>query len=65
MAMLATVRLRFLFIAAKIKRQAGQAAISYMHHYEEKDLFHRLMNRLRGIIVPGEGFAPVIPMPLE
>jgi hypothetical protein len=63
--MLATARLRFLFIAAKIKRHAGQTAISYGDHYEEQGLFHRLMSRLRGIAVPGEGFVPVISVALE
>lgn len=63
--MLSTARLRFLFIAAKIKRHARQTAISYGDHYEEQGLFHRLMSRLRGIVLSGEGFAPVIPVALE
>jgi hypothetical protein len=57
---LATARLRFLFLAAKIWRHAGRVGVSYSDHYEEKGIFERLMDRLRAI-VPGAGrFAPVI-----
>ena len=63
--MLATARLRFLFVAAKIWRHAGRTGISYGDHYEEKGLFNCLMSRLRNIVLPGEGFAPVIPVALE
>lgn len=63
--MLSTARLRFLFVAAKIWRHAGQTGISYGDHYEEQGLFHRLMSRLGGVVLPGEGFAPVIPVALE
>ena len=63
--MLATSRLRFLFVAAKIWRHSGRTGISYGDHYEEKGLFNRLMNRLRGIVLPGRGFAPVIGVALE
>lgn len=64
--MLATARLRFLFVAAKIWRHAGRTGISYADHYEEKGLFDRLMRRLRGIVLPGTaGFQPVIPVALE
>lgn len=57
---LATARLRFLFLAAKIWRHAGRTGVSYSDHYEEKGLFRRLMDRLRRI-VPREGsFGPVL-----
>src|ERR1022692_2167443 len=57
---LATSRLRFLFVAAKIWRHAGRTGVSYSDHYEEKGVFERLMNRLRGIVPRGEGYAPVM-----
>ena len=57
---LATSRLRFLFIAAKIWRHAGRTGVSYSDHYEEKGTFQRLMDRLRRIAVRGTGFAPVM-----
>jgi hypothetical protein len=57
---LATSRLRFLFVAAKIWRHAGRTGISYSDHYEEKGLFERLMNRLRKIEPRGLGYAPVM-----
>ena len=40
---LATARLRFLFVAAKIWRHAGRTGVSYSDQYEEKGLFERLM----------------------
>jgi hypothetical protein len=43
---LATARLRFLFVAAKIWRHAGRTGVSYSDHYEEKGVFERLMDRL-------------------
>jgi hypothetical protein len=57
---LATSRLRFLFVAAKIWRHAGRTGVSYSDHYEEKGLFERLMDRLRRIAPRGEGYAPVM-----
>jgi len=57
---LATARLRFLFVAAKIWRHAGRTGISYADHYEEKGIFNRLMARLRAISLRGGSFAPVI-----
>lgn len=57
---LATSRLRFLFVAAKIWRHAGRTGVSYSDHYEEKDMFERLMDRLRRIARRGPGFAPVM-----
>jgi hypothetical protein len=57
---LATARLRFLFVAAKIVRHAGRTGVSYSDHYEEKGLFQRLMDRLRGIAPRARGYAPVM-----
>jgi hypothetical protein len=57
---LATARLRFLFLAAKIWRHAGRTGVSYSDHYEEKGLFERLMDRLRRITLGGLGYRPVI-----
>ena len=57
---LATSRLRFLFIAAKIWSHAGRTGISYSDHYEEKGTFQQLMDRLRRIAVRGTGFVPVM-----
>ena len=57
---LATARLRFLFVAAKIWRHAGRTGVSYSDHYEEKGVFERLMDRLRRIVPRGQGYAPVM-----
>jgi len=57
---LATARLRFLFVAAKIWRHAGRTGVSYSDSYEEKGMLGRLMNRLRGIVPCGQGYAPVM-----
>jgi Transposase DDE domain group 1 len=57
---LATSRLRFLFVAAKIWRHAGRTGVSYSDHYEEKGVFERLMDRLRCIAPRGAGYAPVM-----
>jgi hypothetical protein len=57
---LATARLRFLFLAAKIWRHAGRVGVSYSDHYSEKGLFRRLMDRLRAITGGGNGFVPVL-----
>ena len=46
---LATARLRFLFVAAKIWRHAGRTGVSYSDQYQEKGLFERLMRRLRAM----------------
>jgi hypothetical protein len=62
---LATARLRFLFVAAKIWRHAGRVGISYSDQYLEKDLFQQLMNRLRNIKVGPIGFLPVLAIPLS
>jgi hypothetical protein len=57
---LATSRLRFLFIAAKVWRHAGRTGVHYSDHYEEKGLFERLMTRLRNIAMGGNGGTPVM-----
>ena len=57
---LATSRLRFLFIAAKIWRHAGRTGVSYSDHYEEKGVFQRLMDRLRRIVPRGNSYALVM-----
>jgi hypothetical protein len=57
---LATSRLRFLFVAAKIWRHAGRTGVSYSDQYEEKGVFERLMVRLRRIAPRGQGYAPVM-----
>jgi hypothetical protein len=57
---LATARLRFLFVAAKIWRHAGRVGVSYSDHYQDQGLFHRLMDRVRGIAPGGDGFLPVL-----
>ena len=61
---LATARLRFLFLAAKIWRHAGRVGVSYSDHYEEKGIFHRLLDRLRAIAADGQRFDPVLATPL-
>ena len=57
---LATARLRFLFVAAKIWRHAGRTGVSYSDHYEEKGVFERLMDRLRRIAPHPQGYEPVM-----
>ena len=57
---LATARLRFLFVAAKIVRHAGAVLVRYSDHYAEQGKFGRLMDRLRGIVPIGDRFAPVL-----
>ena len=61
---LATARLRFLFVAAKIWRHAGRVGISYSDQYAERGLFQRLMGRLREIAAGPTGFLPVLASPL-
>jgi hypothetical protein len=62
---LATARLRFLFVAAKIWRHAGRVGISYSDQYQERGLFQRLMDRLRDITAGPTGFLPVLATPLS
>ena len=57
---LATSRLRFLFVAAKIWRHAGRTGVSFSDHYQEKGVFDRLMDRLRRIAQGAQGYAPVM-----
>lgn len=57
---LATSRLRFLFIAARIWSHAGRTGISYSDQYEEQGKFQQLMDRLRRIAARGTGFVPVM-----
>lgn len=57
---LATTRLRFLFLAAKIWRHAGRVGVRYSDHYAEQGIFSRLMERLRAIVVNGGTFGPVL-----
>ena len=57
---LATSRLRFLFVAAKIWRHAGRVGVSYSDHYDEKGLWQRLMDRLRSVVEQNNRFVPVI-----
>jgi hypothetical protein len=57
---LATARLRFLFVAAKVWRHAGRTGVSYSDQYQEHGLLQRLMDRLRAILPPGTDFVPVV-----
>ena len=57
---LATARLRFLFVAAKIWKHSGRVGISYSDQYAERGLFQRLMKRLREITNGPAGFLPVL-----
>ena len=62
---LATARLRFLFVAARIWKHSGRSGISYSDQYEEKGLFQRLLERLRSIRSGAENFLPVLATPLS
>jgi hypothetical protein len=62
---LATSRLRFLFLAAKIWRHAGRVGVSYSDHYPERGIFQRLMDRLRAIAVGEKGFVPMLALALR
>src|SRR5437773_1863985 len=62
---LATARLKFLFLAARIWRHAGRVGVSYSDHYADRSLFERLMARLRSVATNENGFAPVIPVALR
>jgi hypothetical protein len=44
---LATARLRFLFVAARLWRHAGRLGVSYSDQYPERSLLHQTMSRLR------------------
>ena len=54
---LATARLKFLFIAAKIWCHAGRVGVNYSADYPEQAVLQRLMDRLRRMTGT---FAPVI-----
>ncbi len=62
---LATARLRFLFVAAKIWKHSGRVGISYSDQYAERGLFQRLMKRLREIATGPAAFLPVLATPLS
>ena len=62
---LATARLRFLFLAAKIWRHAGRVGVSYSDHYAEQGILRRLMDRLRAITSDAQRFRPVLATPLR
>jgi hypothetical protein len=62
---LATARLRFLFLAAKIWRHAGRVGVSYSDHYAEQGVFRRLMDRLRAITSEEQRFRPVLAIALQ
>jgi hypothetical protein len=62
---LATARLKFLFLAARIWRHAGRIGVSYSDHYSDRPLFERLMSRLRAVAATGQGFPPVIAVALR
>jgi hypothetical protein len=57
---LATARLRFLFLAAKIWKHGRRVGVHYSDHYEDKDVFQRLMDRLRSIAFETGSVAPVL-----
>ena len=57
---LATARLRFLFVAARLWRHAGRVGISYSDQYEDQTGLTQLMQRLRRIRLRDGIFAPVI-----
>ena len=61
---LAIARLRFLFLAAKIRRHAGRVGISYSDQYAHRAVFQRLMNRLRKVAPTKGAFLPVLATPL-
>ena len=62
---LATTRLKFLFLEARIWRHSGRVGVSYSDHYADKTLLQRMMNRLRSVATTEKGFAPVIAHPLR
>jgi hypothetical protein len=57
---LATARLRFLFVAAKIWRHGRRVGVRYSDHYQDKSVFEQLMDRLRSIVGEAGRFAPVL-----
>jgi hypothetical protein len=61
---LATARLRFLFVAARLWCHAGSIGISYSDQHEDQPLLTQLMQRLRNIRLRDGTAAPVIECPL-
>jgi len=57
---LATARLRFLFLAAKIWKHGRRVGVHYSDHYADQGVFQRLMDRLRSIAVEAGNPAPVL-----
>jgi hypothetical protein len=47
-------------VAAEIWRHAGLVGVRNGDHYQDRELFHRLMDRVRGIALGGDGFLPVL-----
>ena len=62
---MATSRLRFLFLAAKIWRHGGRVGVSYSDHYPERGIFQRLMERLRATTVGEKGYVPLLTVALR
>jgi hypothetical protein len=62
---LATSRLKYLFLAARIWRHAGRVGVSYSDSYAERNVLDRLMTRLRAVAATGHTLPrPVISNPL-
>ena len=62
---IATARMRYLFIAAKLRSHAGRTGVSFSDQYQEQGVMNRLMSRLRAIAAPRVGIGPVIAVALE
>lgn len=62
---LATTRLRFLFLGAKIWSHARRVGISFSNHYPDQALLNRLIDRLRSIVPNAGRFGPVLAHPLR
>jgi len=61
----ATMRLRMVYLAAKITRHGGQTEIHFGAQYQERDRFDQLMARLRSIERKIDGFRAVVNTPLR
>jgi Transposase DDE domain group 1 len=62
---MATARMRFLFVAAKLWSHSGRTGVSYSDQYQEQGVMNRLMSRLRAIAPPRAGIGPVIALALK
>ena len=62
---IATARMRYLYIPAKLWRHAGRTGVSFSGQYQEQGVMNRLMSRLRAIAAPRVGIGPVIAVALE